>query len=140
MYTQCGAYINRLCVQQQVILLLLRYLTALHLLLSVLYYYISIVHTADTTKPVIAPVATIMLEASGPAGAVASFNPAVADAVTTGIVATCTCAGGLISSNTFPIGTTACTCNAADAAGNAATPVTFAVTVGEYYFSLCCPS
>lgn len=81
----------------------------------------------DTTAPTIDPVADIgPLDATSPAGAVAWFDvPATHDDVDGTGVATCS----HVSGATFPLGTTEVTCNAVDARGNAATPITFEVTV-----------
>ncbi len=83
------------------------------------------VTVVDTTKPVIAPLANLTLEATSAAGATATFAAAVTDAV--GATATYSRASG----STFPLGTTTVTVNATDAAGNAATPVSFTVTVRD---------
>ena len=86
------------------------------------------VTVADTTAPVIASHGNETAEATGPSGAaVAYISPATSDAVDGPGTANCTPASG----SNFPLGTTTVTCNATDAAGNAATPTTFTVTVRD---------
>jgi hypothetical protein len=84
-----------------------------------------VVSVTDTTKPVIAPLANLTLEATSPAGATATFAATVTDAV--GATATYSRASG----STFPLGTTTVTINATDAAGNVAIARTFTVTVRD---------
>lgn len=79
----------------------------------------------DTTKPVIAALANLTLEATGPSGAVATFAPTASDAVGATVTA------APVSGSTFALGTTTVTVNAADAAGNVATPKAFTVTVRD---------
>ena len=82
----------------------------------------------DTTAPVIAPHGNVIAQAAGPSGAVVTYEPpATSDNVNAPGVATCAPASG----STFAIGNTTVTCNATDAANNAATPITFVVTVVE---------
>ena len=82
----------------------------------------------DTTPPVIAAHGNETAEATSAAGAAVSYmSPATSDTVDGAGVATCAPASG----STFALGTTTVTCNAADAAGNAATPTTFSVTVRD---------
>ncbi len=85
------------------------------------------VTVVDTTPPAIDPMADILgVEATGPDGAVVHYTaPATSDIVDGSGVATCLPASG----STFALGTTGVTCTAADAAGNAASPVTFDVQV-----------
>ena len=84
------------------------------------------VTVADTTAPVIAAHGDETAEATGPTGAIRNYtSPATSDAVDGTGVATCSPASG----STFPLGETVVTCNASDAAGNAATPTTFKVKV-----------
>jgi HYR domain-containing protein len=82
----------------------------------------------DTTPPVIAWHADVTAEATGPTGASVTYTPpATTDAVDGTRSATCKPASGW----TFPLGTTTVTCNANDAAGNAAVPTTFSVIVKD---------
>ncbi|MDQ3494787.1 MAG: HYR domain-containing protein [Pseudomonadota bacterium] len=81
----------------------------------------------DTTAPVIAARGDILLvEASGPAGAAVSYaSPATSDAVDGAGTASCAPASG----STFALGQNTVTCNARDAAGNAALSTTFTIGV-----------
>jgi hypothetical protein len=80
----------------------------------------------DTTPPVIAPASNLPAGTTDPAGAYVTYpSPATSDAVDGPGIASCTPASGEL----FPLGTTTVTCTATDAAGNAATPVTFNVDV-----------
>lgn len=82
----------------------------------------------DTVAPVIAPHADVPAEATGPSGAVVSYNaPATTDAVDGGGSATCAPASG----STFALGATLVTCHASDAAGNPAAATTFKVIVSD---------
>jgi hypothetical protein len=82
----------------------------------------------DTTPPVIAAHGDVTSEATGPSGASVVYSaPATSDAVDGNGTASCAPASG----STFALGTTTVTCNATDAAGNAATPTTFKVIVGD---------
>jgi HYR domain/REJ domain len=83
----------------------------------------------DTTPPVIAVHADLTpVEATSPAGAAVTYtSPATSDAVDGAGIAICLPASG----GTFALGDTTVTCNAKDAAGNAATPTTFKVTVKD---------
>ncbi|WP_181952603.1 PxKF domain-containing protein [Vulcaniibacterium gelatinicum] len=83
----------------------------------------------DTTPPTIEPHADLgPIEATGPSGAVVTYtSPATTDLVDGVGTATCLPASG----STFPLGTSTVTCTAADAAGNAATPTQFQVTVAD---------
>jgi len=68
----------------------------------------------------------IIVNSTSSAGAVLTYTaPATSDLVDGAGVATCSPASG----STFPVGATAVTCTASDSAGNAATPVSFTVTV-----------
>jgi hypothetical protein len=80
----------------------------------------------DTTKPVVTVPADMTLEATGPAGAVATFTASAFDIVDGSITPTCTPASG----STFPLGTTTVTCDATDAASNTGT-ASFNVTVQD---------
>ena len=86
-----------------------------------------VVHVVDTTAPTIAAQADVgPVEATSAAGAVVSYTPpGTADAVDDPGAATCAPVPG----STFALGDTTVTCNAADAAGNEATPTTFVVRV-----------
>ena len=82
----------------------------------------------DTTKPVIGSHGDEVREATGPGGAVVSYTvPATFDVVDVGLAATCLPASG----TTFALGAHTVTCNATDSSGNAATPITFTVTVRD---------
>ena len=78
----------------------------------------------DTTAPAISVPGDITLEATGPAGAVATFSASADDVVSGSVAATLDPASG----STFALGTTTVTATAIDAAGNTATR-TFTVTV-----------
>jgi hypothetical protein len=81
---------------------------------------------SDTTAPVIAAHDDVTAEATSPDGAAVSYtNPSTSDAVDGDGVATCSPASG----SQFALGNTTVTCNATDVAGNAATPITFVVSV-----------
>jgi hypothetical protein len=85
-----------------------------------------VVHVVDTTPPVITAHGNEQAEATSAAGAVINYtSPATNDAVDGAGTATCAPASG----STFALGDTMVTCNAADKAGNAATPTTFVVHV-----------
>ncbi len=80
----------------------------------------------DTTPPVIAAHADVTAEAISAAGAMVSYtSPSTSDAVDGPGVATCSPSSG----STLPLGNTTVTCNATDAHGNAAAPITFVVHV-----------
>ncbi|MHB1346774.1 MAG: immunoglobulin-like domain-containing protein [Candidatus Humimicrobiaceae bacterium] len=81
----------------------------------------------DTTPPVIDPFSDMTVEATSAAGAVVNFSPTATDNVDGSV----TVIGTPLSGSTFAIGTTQVTLNAMDVAGNAATPVTFNVTVQD---------
>jgi hypothetical protein len=82
----------------------------------------------DTTPPVIAGHADVTAEATGPTGASVTYSaPSTTDAVDGIRTATCKPASG----STFALGTMTVTCNASDAAGNAAVPTTFRVIVKD---------
>ncbi len=78
----------------------------------------------DTTPPVLSLPADIVLEATGPSGAVATFAATAFDAVDGVLTPTCSSASG----STFPLGTTTVTCTATDANGNTGS-ASFHVTV-----------
>lgn len=82
----------------------------------------------DTTPPVIAPHADVTAEATSSNGATVNYTaPTTTDNVDPNGTATCLPASG----STFALGSTLVTCNAKDAAGNAATPTTFNVVVRD---------
>lgn len=72
------------------------------------------IYVEDTTGPAITVPGTITEEATGPSGAVASYEVSASDLVDGAVVATCSPASG----STFALGTTTVHCSAADAAGN----------------------
>ena len=78
--------------------------------------------TLDKTARVIATHADITAEAASTTGATVSYTDPTAE---DGSVVSCSPASGTI----FALGMTTVTCNASDAAGNAATPTTFIVSV-----------
>lgn len=80
----------------------------------------------DTTPPVISAPADMVVEASGPDGAVVSFTATAEDAISGPAVVTASPTSGTL----FPAGTTMVTLTATDAAGNIATQ-TFFVTVQD---------
>ncbi|MBZ5558688.1 MAG: HYR domain-containing protein, partial [Acidobacteriia bacterium] len=79
----------------------------------------------DTTAPVVTAPANQVLEATGPGGAAAMFQPSASDIV--GVTST-TCSPA--SGSLFAIGTKSVTCSASDAAGNQAS-ASFTVTVRD---------
>ncbi|HWS88315.1 MAG TPA: HYR domain-containing protein [Pyrinomonadaceae bacterium] len=84
------------------------------------------VNVRDTTAPAISAVADITLEATGPAGAAAAYAAAASDIVDGNVGVSYSAAPG----STFPLGTTAVTITATDAAGNTSTR-TFNVNVRD---------
>jgi hypothetical protein len=84
------------------------------------------VTVVDTTPPALTLPANLVFEATGPSGAVATFNASANDVVSGSLPVTFSPASG----NTFPFGTTTVTASATDAAGNTATG-TFNVTVQD---------
>lgn len=82
------------------------------------------VSVVDTTPPIVNVPADMTVEATGPAGAVASFSASASDLVDGTLTATCSPASGA----TFPLGATSVTCSATDGAGNAGNK-SFTVTV-----------
>lgn len=80
----------------------------------------------DTTAPVIAAHGDETAEATSAAGAIVNYTaPSATDAVDPAVAVTCVPASG----SQFALGDTTVTCNATDAAGNAATATTFTVHV-----------
>jgi len=81
----------------------------------------------DTIAPSVSAPLSQVIEATGPAGAVATFaNGSATDAVDGSLVAPCTPA----SSSTFVLGATPVTCSATDAHGNKGS-ATFTITVRD---------
>jgi hypothetical protein len=70
----------------------------------------------DTTPPVITTPGDIIVDATGPAGAVVAYSASAIDDVDGPVGVTCSPS----PESTFPIGTTHVTCSASDAAGNEA--------------------
>lgn len=88
---------------------------------------LEVVHPADTTPPAIAHVDDLMREATGPSGAVVTYDPPTTlDAVDGPGIANCLPVPG----SQFAIGITVVTCTASDAVGNSATS-TFTVAVRD---------
>lgn len=86
----------------------------------------------DTTAPTIDAVSSIVAEATSAAGASVTITPPMShDAVDGNVASTCDKSTGV-----FPLGTTTVTCTKTDAAGNAATPSVFTVTVQYTSLSL----
>jgi len=85
-----------------------------------------VVHVVDTTAPIIASHADITITTNTNSGmAVTYSSPATSDSVDGPRTASCVPASGSF----FPVGNTLVTCNATDAHGNAAQPITFTVTI-----------
>lgn len=80
----------------------------------------------DTIAPALTLPANVVAEATGPAGAMVTFDASATDAVHGWMPGMCT----PMSGNTFPIGTTTVTCSATDGYGNSATE-SFTVTVQD---------
>jgi hypothetical protein len=80
----------------------------------------------DTTPPTLTLPAALVIEATSPAGALATFHPTASDLVSGSETVICTPASG----STFPLGTTTVTASAQDAIGNTATG-SFTVTVRD---------
>ncbi len=81
----------------------------------------------DTTAPVVTPPGDVLVEATSPAGAVATFADATAEDVVDGpLAASC----DHLSGDTFPVGITTVTCSATDAAANTGS-ASFTVTVTD---------
>jgi parallel beta-helix repeat protein len=80
----------------------------------------------DTTAPVLSQPANLTVDATGPSGAIVSYDlPGVTEAVDENPTVTCEPPPGSL----FAIGTTEVLCSASDAVGNDADPVSFTVTV-----------
>lgn len=82
--------------------------------------------SADTEPPAFFGATNVTVEATGPAGAVASFTVTAVDVNDGARPSTCTPASG----STFPIGNNTVTCTSQDAAGNVGT-ASFLVTVRD---------
>jgi hypothetical protein len=80
----------------------------------------------DTTPPVLTLPADLIVEATGPSGAVATFSASAADLVSGNVPVSFSQASGTV----FPLGTTTVTVSATDAAGNSVSG-TFTVTVRD---------
>ncbi|HEV8692729.1 MAG TPA: HYR domain-containing protein, partial [Lysobacter sp.] len=80
----------------------------------------------DTTAPTIAGLFNLVIEATSPAGASASFNPTASDAVDPAVVVSCAPASG----STFALGTHTVACSATDFSDNTA-QASFTVTVRD---------
>ena len=74
------------------------------------------VNVVDTTGPTVPTVATQPVEATGPDGAVFTWDPLTAEDVVDGAITDVTCVPP--SGSTFPLGATGVTCSATDRAGN----------------------
>jgi hypothetical protein len=82
----------------------------------------------DTTAPSLTvPSNPVVVEATGPTGAVATYQVSAEDAVDSAPSISCTPASG----NVFGLGTTEVTCTASDNAGNISVEKTFDVTVQD---------
>jgi hypothetical protein len=84
------------------------------------------VTVVDTTGPALALPDDIIVEATGPTGAVATFSASAEDAVDGDVDVACTPASG----STFALGSNTVECSATDAAGNT-TADSFTVTVRD---------
>lgn len=80
----------------------------------------------DTTSPTLSLPADIIIEATGPSGAVVTFTASSSDIVDGSVPVNCTPASGSI----FALGTTTVNCSAADSHGNTAND-SFTVTVQD---------
>jgi hypothetical protein len=80
----------------------------------------------DTTPPALTLPANMIVEATGPSGAAATFSASAQDLVSGSVLVKCTPPTG----STFPITTTIVACSAQDAAGNTANG-SFSVTVQD---------
>ncbi len=80
----------------------------------------------DTTPPTLTLPANMMLEATGPSGAVATFSASASDIVDGSLPVTCVPPSG----STFPITTTTVNCSSTDTSGNTANG-SFTVTVQD---------
>lgn len=83
--------------------------------------------SCDRTPPVLTLPAPMEIDATSPDGAAVAFSATAMDAVDGAVAVSCTPASGSL----FPVGTTAVTCSAVDAHGNAATG-SFPITVRPF--------
>ena len=84
----------------------------------------------DRTAPVLHGPGNLTATATSRAGAIVSYDVTATDPDDPVITVHCSSSpSGMSSGSTFPIGTTGIHCTASDAAGNAAAPLDFAVTV-----------
>jgi len=90
--------------------------------------FIATVTFGDLTPPTLTVPGPITAEAASAAGAVVSYTVSATD--DSGTAPTIDC-GSHPSGSTFPLGSTAVTCTARDAAGNTSSPQTFTVTVQD---------
>ena len=81
----------------------------------------------DTTAPVIDQLDNIVEEANTLGGRVVTFTATASDIVDGPLTPTCVPASGFL----FPVGTTTVTCDVSDNEGNAATTMTFTVTITD---------
>ena len=82
----------------------------------------------DTTAPTLTvPSAPVVVEATGPTGAVATYQVSAEDAVDPAPTTNCTPANGMV----FGIGTTQVTCTATDGSGNTSAAQSFNVKVQD---------
>lgn len=82
---------------------------------------------ADTAPPVLSAPPAVVVEATGAAGAIVTFQASATDVIDATPTVTCTPPSG----STLPVGVTIVSCVATDDAGNTSAPVTFAVTVQD---------
>ncbi|HEX6624834.1 MAG TPA: HYR domain-containing protein, partial [Pyrinomonadaceae bacterium] len=80
----------------------------------------------DTTAPTLSGLTDKTIEATGPAGAVATYSPSATDLVDGGVTVNCS----PVSGSTFAIGVATVNCSATDAHGNTASG-SFTVTVKD---------
>jgi hypothetical protein len=84
------------------------------------------VTVVDTTAPVLTMSPDLVVEATGPSGAAATFTNTATDVVDGAVVPSCDATSG----DTFPLGVTTVSCTATDAAGNSSSG-SFTVTVQD---------
>jgi len=84
--------------------------------------------TLDNLAPIITAPSDMLAEATSASGSVVTYtSPSAVDTLDGSVTTTCSHNSG----DTFALGTTTVTCNASDAAGNAATPASFTVAVHD---------
>jgi hypothetical protein len=81
----------------------------------------------DRTPPVIASPGDLLIDATGPAGAIVTFSVSAVDNVDVDVQTACSATSGTL----FPLATTSVSCVAFDAAFNVSDPVTFTITVAD---------